>query len=212
MDRAELVVTVPAVAGRRGGAVNVTSGGYGRVATGVAALAVLAVLTSGCTRSGADQAPPVASATASPPASTSPSPSATPAGPYEKDPGVQTMRAYYAALSKAVNARNLRLPELVALTTPKRAAQIVILLRDELGNRVPGPVPFTPVAVRSNGPGSRTVLLCVLSNGFSLDPKTGKPARARLVRAIQADLVKVGGRWKVDEVTRKSFSCAGAEV
>jgi hypothetical protein len=196
--------------------VNVTSGGYGRVATGVAALAVLAVLTSGCSRSDAGQAPPVASGSpspsASPSASVSPSVSATPASPYEDDPGVQTMRLYYAAAAKAVNARNLRHPELVAVSTPKRADRNVINLKDELGNRAPGPVPFTPIAVRSNGPGSRTVLMCVLGEGHSINPKTGKPAHARLVRAVQADLVKVGGRWKVDGLTRAKFSCAGVEV
>jgi hypothetical protein len=125
---------------------------------------------------------------------------------------VKLMRAYYAALAKAVNVRNLRLPELVALSTPGRLKVIEETVAIELGNRVPGPVPFTPTAVRSNGPRSRTVLLCVLDDGWSINPKTGKPARPRNVIAVRADLVKVGGRWKADDLVNADFSCTGVTV
>jgi hypothetical protein len=73
-------------------------------------------------------------------------------------------------------------------------------------------VPFTPTGVRANSSTSRSVLFCVLDEGFSLDPKTGKPARARSVLAARADLVKVGGRWKVDRVVQADFSCTGVTV
>jgi hypothetical protein len=194
--------------------VNVTPGRYRRLAAGAATLAVVAVLTSGCSRSDATQAPPSATGSASASASRSApaSPSATPASPYEDDPGVKTMRAYYAAIAKAINARNLRLPELVALSGRELAARTPSTLDVELGNRAPGPVPFTPTAVRSNGPRSRTVLLCVLDDGWTVNPKTGKLARPRNVIAGRADLVKVGGRWKVDALTRASFSCTGVTV
>lgn len=125
---------------------------------------------------------------------------------------MKTMRAFYAAVARAINARNLRHPALDAMSTAKRQARNEILFDSELGNRAPGPVPFTPIGVRSNGSTARTVLACVLGDGFTLDPKTDRPAHPRVVRAIQAELVEVGGRWKVDRLTRSDFSCTGVEV
>jgi hypothetical protein len=176
------------------------------------AVAAAGLLSAGCSGSGADQAPPaVPSGSTSPSAEPASSPP-TPASPYEDDPGVKTMRAFYAAVARAINARNLRHPDLVAVSTPRRAARNEINLKEELGNRAPGPVPFTPTAVRSNGPRSRTVLLCVLGDGWTVNPKTGRPARPRMVKAGRAELIKVGGRWKVDGLTGATFSCTGVEV
>jgi hypothetical protein len=188
---------------------------WARAAIGVM-VAGGAVLTVGCGSTAPTVSPPVASSAPAAPASAavsaSPSVSATPLSPYENDPGVKTMRAFYAAAAKAVNARNLRLPELVALSTARRQVRTEALLKEELGSRVPGPVPFTPVSVRSNGPASRSVLLCVLDGGWSIDPKTGKPREARKVLSGQADLIVVDGKWKVDRLYKKDFSCAGVKV
>jgi hypothetical protein len=181
------------------------------------ALAGLVVAgTSGCGSKSPTVAPPVASSVPAAPTSAavsvSPSVSATPLSPYENDPGVKTMRAYYAAVAKAVNARNLRLPELVALSTARRQPRNEALYKETLGLRVPGPVPFAPVSVRSNGPASRSVLLCVLNGGWAINPKTGKPNEARALQPGQADLVLVNGKWKVDRLFKKDFSCAGVKL
>jgi hypothetical protein len=145
-------------------------------------------------------------------APTTAAPSPTPLSPYENDPGVKALRKFYAAAAKAINVRNLRHPDLVAMSTPKRQARNEVLFKTELGLRVPGPIPFTPVAVRSNGSTSRTILYCGLDEGFSLDPKTGKPARPRSVVPVAASMVRIDGRWKVDSLTSADFSCVGVKV
>jgi hypothetical protein len=150
----------------------------------------------------------VAPTTAAP----SPSVSKAPLSPYENDPGVKALRKFYVAVSKAINSRNLRLPELDAWSTPRRQLQNEVLFKSELGLHAPGPLRFTPVGVRSNGSNTRSVLFCALNEGFNLDPKTGKPAHPREVLAGQATLVRDGGRWKVDDLVKAKFSCAGVPV
>jgi hypothetical protein len=184
------------------------------VVTGVAALVLVGAL-AGCSSSDPTVSPPTAapqSASVAPTTSASPSVSATPLSRYENDPGVKALRKFYVAVSKAINSRNLRLPELDAWSTPRRQLQNEVLLKSELGLHAPGPQRFTPVGVRSTGANTRSVLLCALNEGFNLDPKTGKPAHPREVLAGQATLVRDGGRWKVDDLVKAKFSCAGVPV
>ena len=186
-----------------------------RLVTGLAALVLVGAL-AGCSSSDPTVSPPTAAPQSSSvaPTTAAPSPSASkaPLSPYENDPGVKALRKYYAAVSKAINARNGRLPELDAWSTPRRQLRNAVLIKSELGLRAPGPQRFTPVGVRSLGPDTRSVLLCALNQGFNVDPKTGKPARAREVSPGQATLVRDGGRWKVDYLVRATFSCVGVPV
>jgi hypothetical protein len=184
------------------------------VVTGVAALVLVGALAA-CSSSDPTVSPPTAapqSANVAPTTSASPSVSTTPLSPYENDPGVKALRKYYAAVSKAINARNLRLPELDAWSTPRIQRQNEVGLKSELGLHAPGPVRFTPVGVRSNGSNTRSVLFCVLNEGFDVDPKTGKPRHPREILAGQATLVRDSGRWKVDYLVKATFSCAGVPV
>jgi hypothetical protein len=181
------------------------------VVTGVAAL-VLAGALAGCSSSDPTVSPPPAAPQSPNVAPTTAAPSPTPTSPYENDPGVKALRKFYVAVSKAINSRNLRLPELVAWSTPRRQLQNEVLFKSELGLHAPGPLRFTPVGVRSTGANTRSVLFCALNEGFNLDPKTGKPAHPREVLAGQATLVRDGGRWKVDDLVKAKFSCAGVPV
>jgi hypothetical protein len=194
--------------------VQVRIGRFGSAVTGVAALVLVGALV-GCSSSdptvspptAAPQSPSVAPTTAAP----SPSVSKAPLSPYENDPAVKALRKFYAAVSKAINARNLRLPELDAWSTPRRQLRNAVLFKTELGLRAPGPLPFTPLGVRSNGANSRSVLICAM-DGFNVDPKTGKPTRPRVLLPGQATLVRDGGRWKVDFLVKAKFSCAGVRA
>jgi hypothetical protein len=181
------------------------------VVTGVAAVVLVGALAA-CSSSDPTVSPPTAAPQSASVAPTTAAPSPTPLSPYENDPGVKALRRYYVAVSKAINARNVRLPELVAWSTPRRQVQVEELLKSELGLHAPGPQPFTPVGVRSTGANTRSVLFCGLNEGFDLDPKTGKPAHPREVLAAQATLVRDGGRWKVDYLVKAKFSCAGVPV
>jgi hypothetical protein len=185
------------------------------VVTGVAAVVLVGALAA-CSTSDPTVSPPTAAPQSSSvaPTTAAPSPSASkaPLSPYENDPAVKALRKYYAVASKAINARNGRLPELDAWSTPRRQLRNPVLIKADFGLYAPGPVPFTPVGVRSLGPNSRAVAVCVLGEGFNLDPKTGKPAHPREVSAGTATMVRTGGRWKVDTLVFANFSCSGVKV
>ena len=120
-------------------------------------------------------------ATATAPAKTvtasKPKPKPAPLSAYEGDPAVKDLRAYYVALARATNARNLRLPALIALSTPGRAARHVTTSRTEIGLFMPGPSPFTSLGVRTVAAGRKQVLFCGVDDGWALT-KTWRQARA----------------------------------
>ncbi len=190
------------------GLLTACSDGSGHVTAPSAGPAVSAVSSAA--------AEPTADPTESPAATTEPSPVATPAatsaaltGPYRKDPGVKFLVTYFKASAAAINARNANLPALVALETADQRPYTVKALKEEYGRVAPDVPPFVPLSVGAPKATVRTVNICVLADGWTLDAKTKKPAKRRKVQAQQAELVKSGGTWKVEAFYFDSFSCSG---
>lgn len=188
-----------------------------------AAVIALALLSSsGCsddepqampvTPSGAASVP-ASSAEPTPTPTSSPGPSPTPLSPFEGDPAVVALRAYLAASSEAINARNLELPEFVTLATAARASRHRDLYTEDLGDYYPGPPPAAVVGVASTSTTGRTVALCLLDRGFALDRQGGQPLAPRNVQAARVEMVLEAGQWKVDQFLRDpDRSCNGVAL
>lgn len=132
--------------------------------------------------------------------------SPTPAGPaawerpatrFDKDPAVQGLYAFYAAVSEAVNAQNLELPALVQASSSQQQ-EYNQALREEFGAVAPGPVPVVALGVRVADADTRIVTYCVINNGWTVNKKTGKPRAAREVIAARGNMQRAGSRWVLD--------------
>jgi hypothetical protein len=188
-----------------------------RVAGIAVATGLVTGLVAGCTSSATPKASPLPGSTTAPsstPVSTSasPSPSPTPLSPYEADPAVQALRAWAAQAARTVNSGKYDDAALDALMTPQLAKTMKHVLGTEVGHRYPGPIPFTPVRVTVVNASNRDVRLCVVSDGFSINPKTGKPFAKFHVAPIDAGAVSSGGKWLVAKFDVGSFSCSGVRV
>lgn len=198
-----------------------TSSARPRTAALCAILVAVALLASGC--GGNDAQASVGpsktvstSATPTPTAIPTAAPSEEPLSAFEDRPQVQALRAYFAAVGQAVNAGDRTLGTVAPLATGAGLASTRGAVQDDLehGYRWPGPEPFTPTAVRSSR-GSATVSTCMLSTGWSVDPKTGKTVggrKARSVKPILVDLKKVAGKWKVDAILLGTGDCASVTM
>lgn len=195
-----------------------------RARVGAAACVAALVAVSGCSDGESQTAPvapgtsrpapvepsPTPTPTAAPPA---PSPSPSPLSPFEGDPAVQALRAYLAASSDAINANNLQLPALVALSTSRRQQAHRELFAEDLGTHFPGPAPMAVVGVVPVTPSVRDVRVCLLDGGYALDKPGGRPAEARDVVPAVLTMVLEAGAWKVDDaVIDDGRSCAGVPL
>lgn len=181
--------------------------------------ASLLLLLAAC--GGGDKAvsPLTASPTASPAGSATPSPSPTPSptavplSPYEADPAVQGFRAYQVAVADAINAQNLALPELMALSTPARQATTKASYTEELGHWSPGPTPYAVLGVSVVSDSRRDLTVCGLDTGWTLTARGGAPAGPRSVVGGTYRMALDGGVWKVDSVARDAaVNCAGVPI
>lgn len=186
-----------------------------------AALLAVALAAAGCSSSAAphkssaaSSTPPVSTMPSSAPVS-SPTPTptkTTPLSPFEQDPAVVAFRSWAAQVARTINERKIDEPALDALMTASFAKGIRGITSGEIGHRYPGPVPFTPTRVTVTSSSARDLHLCVIDDGYSLNPKTGKPFAARHVQPIDASAVKFNGRWLVSKFDGASFSCAGVKI
>lgn len=181
---------------------------------------VLALVVTGCssgeplaTPLGASAMPTAELPTPEPSPSPSPSPSPPPLSPFESDPAVQAFRAYLAASSEAINAKNLQLPTFAALATAERAARHKQLYTEDLGTYYPGPPPAAVLGVRAVTATSRVISICLLDQGFALNKPGGTPTAARNVGPGLVEMALEGKQWKVDRFLRDpKGSCAGVTL
>ena len=198
-----------------------------RAAWAAALLAL--VVAAGCTSSGKPAPKPVGASTApqpaasssappttaAPPSSASPTPTTTTTkalSPYEADPGVQTLRAWADTAAKTINGGDYDGAALDALMTAKLRRSIKQILGNSVGYRYPGPLPFTPTRVDVAGSSARTIDACFVTNGYGIDPQTGKPHGKYRVTAIKAQVRRVNGQWLLDVFGLGSFSCKGVHI
>jgi hypothetical protein len=142
----------------------------------------------------------------------SPSTSAKPLSAFEKDPAVIALRAWAAQAAKTVNSGHYTDKALQALMTPALAKTMKHVMGNVVGQHMPGPVPFTPIAVKRISARERYIDACFVTNGFAVNPKTGKHEHSRVVTAIDTGAHLVDGTWKTDAFFNGKFSCKGVAI
>lgn len=194
------------------------------VAAGVLALTVSACGGSAKTPAVAAPASPIPTQAAAPSLSpattttppktvTAPKPKLAALSAYENDPAVKDLRAYYVAAARAVNSRNFALPALVALSTQGRATRHSTVFAPDVGLYTPGPLPFTPLGIRTVAAGHKQVVFCDIYDGWALTKRGGRPARPFLVTAARSDQLLVRGHWIVDHIrAAEGTSCNGVTI
>jgi hypothetical protein len=159
---------------------------------------------------------PSETATTSESPTPTPTPTVAPLSPFEDRPEVKALRAYFDALARAVNARDRDLGSITAFATPAgvEASRSPVAGDIEHGYRWPGPEPFTPLAVRKKK-GKATVSTCLVTVGWSVHRKTGKPVykpKERRVGSVLFHLVRSRGHWKVDGIVFGTGDCASVRI
>lgn len=126
---------------------------------------------------------------------------------------MQALRAYLAASSDAINAKNLQLPKFTALATAERASRHKQLYTEDLGTYYPGPPPAAVLAVRAVSATARMISICLLDQGFALDKPGGTPTAGRNVAPGLVEMALEGKQWKVDRFLRDpKGSCVGVTL
>ena len=192
-----------------------------RTTTLGAVLLAVALSASACGGSKADATDEPSTTTSASPSVTptptptaSPTPTAEPLSPFEGKAPVQAARAFTAATARAVNDRDRSLAAVVPLTTAQGLSQTRdYYAKDDLahGYLQPGPEPFTPVSVKVSGAIAK-LNLCLQTQGWSRDRKTGKPVGRRTVEPMVFEMRKVGGAWKFDRYYTGTADCGGVTV
>lgn len=185
-------------------------------------LAALVLLASACggsdaqadgTPTGSTKTGSTPTQTPTPTATPTPTPPSEPLSPFEDEAPVKAARVWAAAVGKAVNAKDQKMASLAAVATPNGIRQTVSATEYDLnhGYSWPGPQPFTPVSVKVTG--NRAVLnTCLLTDGWSVHPKTGKRVNPRKVSGIVLVFRKATGVWKFDDSYTGTADCAGVKV
>jgi len=159
-----------------------------------------------------------APATTPAPTSSSPSPSpkpksSAPLSRFEADPGVRVLRAWARRAAQTIDNGHYTSAELRALLTPAVAAEMKQTLGTEVGLHYPGPAPFTPLRVAVTSPTSRKIDICLVSDGFSQNKTTHKPAKPLRVVPVSTRETLSGGRWRISQLfSSTAFSCARVKV
>lgn len=181
---------------------------------GVALLA-LALGLSGC--GGSDDPrttdDPTASTSATPTPTPTPTPTAVPLSPFEDRAPVKAARAFMVKVAKGINAGDTSMHSVSGLATAAGVSNTAAAIAAEVDRpaTMPGPYPFTPVAVRVHG-GQADVVSCMLTHGWSLDSATHKVWEKRTVEPTILTFKRVAGRWKFDHTAAGTADCSGIKI
>jgi hypothetical protein len=160
-------------------------------------------------------ATPSTSTTTAAPTTSAPKPTPTktlaPLSRFEADPAVKAARAFAVQSGRAVNARSMSYKPWLALMTPQARASRAVYIKEDLGQKYPGPLPFTPTFVSTRG-NTATIKACVWVQGWGVDPRTGKPARKRQVLPLAFEMKRPGRTWLFNALTDSSGSCDAVTV
>ncbi len=160
---------------------------------------------------GSAEQSPVESSSDTPDPSPSASPTTRPLSRFEGRPPVKATRAFAAGIGRAVNKGDDQLRGMSRLLTANGQAVLPEGAAEDAGLYYPGPLPFTPLRVKTDGPRS-TVVACVMGDGWAQDRASKLPARALNVIPIEFRLVKVDGRWKIDDAVPTGQDCRSVNV
>lgn len=204
-----------------------------RAPRGVLASALAVALSAGLAGCTDDEAEPVSGAATSPsadasttgPAEPSPgesssetpetkpsaSPTTRPLSRFEDKAPVKATRAFAVGIGRAVNKGDGQLRGMSRLLTANGLAVLPDGAAEDAGLYYPGPLPFTPLRVKTDGRRS-TVVACVMGDGWAQDRASKLPARALNIIPIEFRLVKVDGRWKIDDAVPTGQDCRSVNV
>lgn len=177
----------------------------------VALCGLLALGVAGCGEDGSptDAGPQRdASASSTPTDAPTQSPSAEPLSAYEDAPQVEVARKWAAAAARDVSAGKAQLPTARKFMSEKGHQVVPTRFSQEVGLTYPGPVPFTPVAVRSDG----DVVTCMWVAGWGRDKATDEPAEKKKIAAMRIDLDRIEGQWQVSDLLTSEADCSGIDV
>ncbi len=139
-------------------------------------------------------------------------PSATPTRPplssFEGTPQVKALRAWAAAAVRDVNARREDFPlaQVHEVDTFEVRNDVGVSFQEEFDKYFPGPLPFTPVAVKRSG--DQTVIsTCVIGSGFALTKRGGPPAEKLSVVPVAFTMARQGSRWLLAGILAGSGRC-----
>jgi hypothetical protein len=185
--------------------------------TSGALAAVLMALSPVLVACGGDEEPEAEPSPTEETTSATPSPSPTkteePLSEFEDEAPVKAARKWAALLGRGVNKGDDSMRTVAPWATPSGVDVSARFPAEDLENgyRWPGPQPFTPVRVSSKS-GKATVLTCLQTKGWSVDPQTDEKVRSRKVEPAVIELVRRGQRWKVDGLYSGSADCQGVKV
>ena len=151
------------------------------------------------------------SSSATPSPTPTPSPTLKPLSRFEDEPQVKVARKWAAGVARATTADDRSARAIKPFTTPEGWKRMQGYMAEDMGRYYPGPLPFTPLAVKSSGASGR-IPMCLWVGGFSLDPKTRRPDKAPRIVGADLTMKKLGGKWKVDDLYFRDFSCKDTVV
>ena len=135
-----------------------------------------------------------------------PSPTMRPLSRFEDTPQVKVARPWAVGVARATTANDRSARAIKPFVTPSGLTRFQGYLAEDMGRIYPGPVPFTPIAVRDQV-GRAEVPICVWVGGFTLDPKTKTPDKAPRIVPAKFVMVKQGGKWKLDDMVFTDHDC-----
>lgn len=154
---------------------------------------------------------PSSSPEESPTGGTDPQGGQAPQSPYESEPAVKAVRAWFAAIARDVNKGRMELPSASKLAIGQAREEMPDLMRSDAGLHYPGPLPMTPVGVVEQGK-ETVVTACAMNNGFATRPGETKPARKKEIQPVKFTVVKQKGGFVVKEIYSSDAACEGVEV
>ena len=126
---------------------------------------------------------------------------------------MKVMRGWAAQAARTVNSGHYDSRALDRYMAPVFKHAMKKVLGPDVGLHYPGPLPIQPIGVVAISASRRAVKVCAMTDGFALDPKTGKPASKRVVRPAKAYFVKPHGSWRMTGLLpAKNVSCHGVTV
>lgn len=152
-----------------------------------------------------------------PPAAAVGSAAAAPAAAtgFEGDPAVTALHAYLREQALAVDAGTAdaaRAPGFTATLTPAAQAWAVPLLVANLGDWMPGPYPVGVLGSTRVDDDRVELALCLQDRGWQVERSTGRTLNAAHYATARAVVVRVGGRWLVDDVVADGGGCSATDV
>jgi hypothetical protein len=135
-----------------------------------------------------------------------PSPTLRPLSRFEDTPQVKVARKWAIGAARSVTANDKTMRRIAPFVTPTGRTRMQGYFGEDMGQEYPGPVPFTPVAVRDTG-GAARVPMCMWTFGFTVDPKTKRPTEARRIEAGAFVMVKQAGKWRIDDMVYADHDC-----